>query len=96
MKEIKARRVRWLVRLFRTSEYDLCRMLIYTTLHDSRRAGQPPVRWLESVEEDFRKAGVGIWKRMFMDREKWRSIIGTVKAGNRLQNQKKYYIYSYH
>jgi hypothetical protein len=25
------------------------------------------IRWLESIEEDLRKIGVGIWKRMAMD-----------------------------
>jgi hypothetical protein len=40
--------------------------------------------WLESIEEDLRNTGVGIWKIMAMDREKWRIITGAVKAGTRL------------
>jgi hypothetical protein len=30
----------------------------------------PSVRWLQSIEEDLRNIGVGIWKRMAVDRAK--------------------------
>jgi hypothetical protein len=64
-------------------------MLTFATLYGTRRVGRPPVRWLESKEEDLRNIGVGIWKRMAVDRDKWRIITGAVKVGTRLQNQKK-------
>jgi hypothetical protein len=76
--------LRWLGHLFRTTENHPCRKSTFTTLHDTRRVGRPPKRWLESVEGDLRNIGVGIWKRAAMDRENWRSIIGAVKAGTRL------------
>jgi hypothetical protein len=59
-------------------------MLTFATLYGTRRAGRPPIRWLQSIEEDHRNIGVGIWKRMAMDRDKWRIIDGAVKAGTRL------------
>jgi hypothetical protein len=59
-------------------------MLIFTTLHGSRRVERPPVRWLKNFEEDLRRTGVGIWKRMAKDREKRKSITEGVKAENRL------------
>jgi hypothetical protein len=40
-------------------------------------------RWLERIE-DLRNIRVGIWKRMAMDRDKWRIITGAVKAGTQL------------
>jgi hypothetical protein len=48
-------------------------MLIFDTL-----------RWPESIEEDLRNIRVGIWKRMAIDRDKWRIITGEVKAETRL------------
>jgi hypothetical protein len=70
--------------VFRTNENHPCRKLTFTTLHGTRRVGQPPKIWLESAEGDLRNTGVGIWKRAAMDGGKWRSIIGAVKAGTRL------------
>jgi hypothetical protein len=59
-------------------------MLTFATLYGTRRVGRTPIRWLESIEEDLRNIGVGIWKIMAVDRDKWRIIIGAVKAGTRL------------
>jgi hypothetical protein len=59
-------------------------MLTFSTLHGTRRVGRPPVRWLESTEEDLRNIEVGTWKIMAMGRDKWRIITGAVKAGTRL------------
>jgi hypothetical protein len=59
-------------------------MLTVATLNGTRRLGRPPIRWLESIEEDLRNIGGGIWKRMTVDRDKWRIITGAVKAGTRL------------
>jgi hypothetical protein len=39
---------------------------------------------LENIENNLRSIGVGIWKIMAMDRDKWRIITGAVKAGTRL------------
>jgi hypothetical protein len=66
-------------------------MLTFATLYGTRRVGQPPIRWLESIEEDLRNIGVGIWKRMAMDRDKWRIITGAVKAGTWLWDQEDSY-----
>jgi hypothetical protein len=52
-------------------------MLTFAT----RRIGRPPIRWLQSIEEDLTNIGVGIWKIMDMDRDKWRIITGAFKAG---------------
>jgi hypothetical protein len=89
IREIKAARVKWLGHFFRANEYHPYRMLTFATLYGTRRVGQSPIRWLESIEEDLTNIGVGIWKRMAMDRDKWRIITWVVKAGTRLQNQKK-------
>jgi hypothetical protein len=56
-------------------------MLIFTTLHYTRRVRRPPIRWLESIEEDIRNTEIGIWKRMSTDEEKRKIISGAVKVG---------------
>jgi hypothetical protein len=58
-------------------------MLAFATLYGNRRVGRPPIRWLKTIEEDLRNIGVGIWKRIAMDRDKRRIITGAVKAGTR-------------
>jgi hypothetical protein len=84
IRQIKSKRVKWLGHLFIANEYHSCRMLTFATLYGTRRVGQPPVRWLESIEEDLRNTGVGIWKRMAMDRDKWKIITEAVKVGIQL------------
>jgi hypothetical protein len=59
-------------------------MLTFDTLYGTRRVGRPPIRLLKSIEEDLRNFGGGIWKRMAVDRDKWRIITGAVKAGTQL------------
>jgi hypothetical protein len=59
-------------------------MLTFATLYGTGRVGRPPIRWLESIEEDLRNIRVGICKRIAMDRDKWRIITRAVKAGTRL------------
>jgi hypothetical protein len=45
-------------------------MLIFATLYGNIRVGRPPIRWLETIEEDLRNIGVGIWKIIATDRDK--------------------------
>jgi hypothetical protein len=59
-------------------------MLTFATLYVYGTRRRPPIRWLESIEGDLRNIGAGIWKRMTMDRGKWRLITEAVKAGTRL------------
>jgi hypothetical protein len=42
------------------------------------------MKHFKGIKEDLRNIGVGIWKRMAVDRDKWRIITGAVKAGTRL------------
>jgi hypothetical protein len=84
IKEVKARRVTWLGRLFGGNESNPCRKLTFTRPEDTRWVGRPPKRWLECAKEDLRSTGVSRWKIMAPDRVGWRSIIGANKAGTRL------------
>jgi len=43
-------------------ELDPCRKLIRLKPERTRSVGRPKLKWLESVEEDLEKMGVGSWK----------------------------------
>ncbi|PSN42802.1 hypothetical protein C0J52_20540 [Blattella germanica] len=84
VKEIKARRIRWLGHLYRTEDQHPTRMLTFNTIYGSRRVGRPPMRWMQSVEDDLLRSGMGAWRRAASDRTRWRTVVGAVKAGKRL------------
>ena len=83
-REIKARRVRWLGHLYRTEEQHPTRMLTFNTVYGNRGVGRPPTRWLQYVEDDLLRSGIGAWNRIVNDRNGWKRIVGAVKAGKRL------------
>jgi hypothetical protein len=49
-----------------------------------RKKGRPPIRWLASVEQDLRILGKQGWRNKTQERRQWKSIVGAVKAYNRL------------
>jgi hypothetical protein len=53
IKVIKAGRLRWLGHLYRANETDPCRKVTFTKIEGRRKKGRPPVRWLDSVEQNL-------------------------------------------
>jgi hypothetical protein len=51
-------------------------MLTFATLYGTRRVGRPPITRLKNIEEDLRNIRVGIWKRVAVGRDKWRTSLG--------------------
>jgi hypothetical protein len=62
MKVIKEGWLRWLGHLFRIQEQNPCRKLNLYKPEGTRRVGRPAVRWLDSVEEDFKTVGPRNWR----------------------------------
>ena len=60
---VKIGRLQWLGHLFRMQELDPCRKLTLFKPEDTRRVGEPELRWLESVEEDLKNVGMRSWRR---------------------------------
>jgi hypothetical protein len=58
IKVIKAGRLRWLGHLNRANETDQCRKVTFTKIEGRRKKGRPPIRWLDSVEQDLRVPGI--------------------------------------
>lgn len=80
IQEIKGTRVRWLGHLLRADELCPCRKLTFANPDDARKAGQPPVRRVDCVEEDLKRSGVNNCKTKAADRMDWSSVVGAVKA----------------
>jgi hypothetical protein len=62
IKVIKAGRLRWLGHLYRANETDPCRKVTVTKTEGRREKGRPPIRWLDSVEQDLRLLGIQGWR----------------------------------
>jgi hypothetical protein len=50
----------------------------------SRRAARPKLRWLDGVEEDLRTLGIRGWRRIAVDRDRWKEVLTAVRAQNGL------------
>jgi ribosomal 50S subunit-associated protein YjgA (DUF615 family) len=61
VKVTERRRLKWLGHLCRKQEVASCRKLTLPKLEGTQRVGSPKLRWLESVEEDFKHMGVRNW-----------------------------------
>jgi hypothetical protein len=49
-------------------------------LEGRRCRGRPRLRWINDVEDDFRKLGVKRWRTTALDRQEWASILREAKA----------------
>jgi hypothetical protein len=59
-------------------------MLVHTLFAPERegtkRRGRPRKGWREEVERDLQVMGVRRWRKLVIDREKWRGIFRQTKA----------------
>jgi hypothetical protein len=46
----------------------------------TRKKGRPPVRWMDSVQQDLQTLGVRNWKEIASDWIRWRGIVKAVLA----------------
>jgi hypothetical protein len=45
-----------------------------------RTVGIPKRRWFEEVERELKRKGVEDWKRLALERDKWKKIVEEAKA----------------
>jgi hypothetical protein len=82
MKVIKEGWLRWLGHPFRIQEQNPCRKLILYKPEGTRRVGRPAVRWLDSVEEDFKTVGPRNWRLKVIG-------LGTMKSNRKRESYKR-------
>jgi hypothetical protein len=61
-------------------ESDPARKSTFHLLLGERTVGRPKRRWIEEVERQLKGMGVKDWKRMALERDKWKKIVEEAKA----------------
>jgi len=70
----------WLDHLERMEEDRMPKKIFTQELEGRRRRGRPRKGWREEAERDLQVLGVGRWRELVTDREKWRGIVRQAKA----------------
>jgi hypothetical protein len=84
VKWIKGQRISWLGHLERMEEDRLPKKIFTQELEGMRQRGRPKKGWREEVERDLQVLGVRRWRKLVIDREKWREIVQQAKVHSRL------------
>jgi hypothetical protein len=61
-------------------ESDPARKSTFDLLLGERTVGRPKRRWIGEVEREVKRMGVKDWKRVALERDKWKKIVEKVKA----------------
>jgi hypothetical protein len=61
-------------------ENDPARKSTFDLLLGERTVGRPKRRWIEKVERELKGMGVKDWKRLTLERDKWKKIVEEAKA----------------
>jgi hypothetical protein len=80
VKWIKGQRISWLGHLERLEEDRMPQNIFTQEMEGTRRRGRPRKGLGEEVERDLQVLGVGIWRELAIDRDKWRGIVRQAKA----------------
>jgi hypothetical protein len=62
------------------AESDPARKSAFDLLLVERTVGRPKRRWTEEVERELKGIGVKDWKRLALERDKWKKIVEEAKA----------------
>ena len=80
VKWIKRQRVSWLGHLERMEEGRMSRKIFAQELEGTRRRGRPRKGWRAEVERGLQVLEMRRWRKLVIDREKWRGIFRQAKA----------------
>ena len=84
VKWINGQRISWLGHLERMEGERMSKKIFNHDLEGTRRRGRPRKGWKEEAERDLQLLGVRRWRELLIEREKWKDIVGQVKAHSRL------------
>jgi hypothetical protein len=82
VKWIRSARLRWAELKVRMGESDTARKSTFDVLLCERTVGRPKRRWIEEVERELKGMGVKDWKRLALERDKWKKIVQEVQGLN--------------
>jgi len=80
VKWIKGQRMSWLGHLERMEEDRMPKKIFTQELGGTRRRGRPRKGWKEEAERALQVLGVRRWRKLVIDREKWKGIVRQAKA----------------
>jgi hypothetical protein len=61
-------------------ESDPARKSTFDLLLSERTVGRPKTRWIEEVGRELKGTGIKDWKRLAMEKDKWKKILEEAKA----------------
>ena len=70
----------WLGHLERMEEDRMPKKIFTQELGGTRRRGRPRKGWKEEAERALQVLGVRRWRKLVIDREKWKGIVRQAKA----------------
>jgi len=80
VKWIKRQRISRLGHLERMEEDRMPKKIFTQELEGTRRREKPRIEWREEAERDLQVLGTRRWRKLVLDREKWRCILRQAKA----------------
>jgi hypothetical protein len=80
VKWIKGQRISWLGHLEGMEEDRMPKKIFTQEMEGTRGRGRPRKGWREEVKRDLEVLGVRRWRKLVIDREKWRGIVRQAKA----------------
>jgi hypothetical protein len=84
VKWIKGQRISWLGNPERMEEERMPKILHSRTGKNGEEEETPRKGWKEEVERDFQVLGVRRWRKLVMDRKKWKDIVRQAKTHSEL------------
>jgi len=84
VKLIKGQRVSWLGHLERMEEDRMPKKIFTQELEGTRRRGRPRKERKDEVGRDLQVLGVRRWRKLVMDRNKWKDIVRQAITHSRL------------
>jgi hypothetical protein len=80
VKWIRSARIRWAGHIVCMRESDPARISTFDLLLCERTVGRPKRRWFEEMERELKGMGVRDWKRLELERDRWKKIVEEAKA----------------
>jgi hypothetical protein len=77
---VTSRRMRWAGHVARMGEGRDVHSVLVGKPEGKRPLGRPRLRWKDNIKMDFQEVGGGCadWMELAEDRERWRTLVGTV------------------
>jgi len=80
VKWIKGQRISRLGHLERMEEVRMFKKTFTQEMEGTRRRGRPRKTWKDEVERNLQVLGVRRWRKLVMDRKKWKDIVRQAKV----------------